>query len=270
MLHALGTVYIAEVLKNVAHLFALAGLGVKWAKLIKERTGIGIFLDTSAGYLDVKLKTGKVPILVENCPEVLLDKGLWEECAEAKPSTKKRYGLFLCWDEEPQPGEDATLLLAGRLRHRHCESVDVAVAAYPFNVDAEALAPAPAPVAGARTRGRTAEQAVVDAAAEARAAAATLDLPPEHVRLLLKSILDTDAVDRTLRAYIADVGSTHPEFDYHATALKRYWRSRVTLGMARNMKLGIARLDGQIGSDEQLISHTEDLIRRARAKLGPI
>ena len=191
-------------------------------------------------------------------------------CGRRVFRTKKRYGLFLCWDEEPQPGEDATLLLAGRLRHRHCESVDVAVAAYPFNVDAEAPAPAPAPVAGARTRGRAAEQAVIDAAADARAAAATLDLPPEHVRLLLKSILDTDAVDRTLRAHIADVGSTHPGFDYHASALKRYWRSRVTLGMARDMKLGIARLDGQIGSDEQLISHTEDLIRRARAKLGPI
>ena len=43
-------------------------------------------------------------------------------CGRRVFRTNKRYSLFLCWDEEPQPGEDATLLLAGRLRHRHCAS----------------------------------------------------------------------------------------------------------------------------------------------------
>mmetsp|Transcript_3580 Transcript_3580/g.10545 ORF Transcript_3580/g.10545 Transcript_3580/m.10545 type:complete len:1323 (+) Transcript_3580:181-4149(+) len=100
-LHLRGTVYIAEVLRPLASLFARAKLVVEWAKHIKHATGFKLFVEvTSWGGIDINLKTGKVSHLVEGYPEELVPLDLWLKGGAANGYTTRNRDRVVKWLKE--------------------------------------------------------------------------------------------------------------------------------------------------------------------------
>ena len=102
-LHQFGTVYIAEVLKPLAWLYSRVGLAVDWAKWVKNKTGLALYVEPTAWGVDVDLKTGKVQTLVEHYTEDLVPSEIWK-IAEQKDGgagfTERNRKRILRWLKE--------------------------------------------------------------------------------------------------------------------------------------------------------------------------